>query len=78
MLLLFPERFPVYFENADQLEFYWTDDFLKGSLHAATLIRGKELVIHNKIAMKKFVNKYNEDRKGKEWKPLEYYFKNFI
>ncbi len=63
---LFHQRFPTYFEYADKIYLYWTQDFSKGSIHAATYERGKKLVINNKEALLNFVAKYDEDRKNSQ------------
>ncbi len=36
---VFPERFPIYFKYADEIQFYWVDNFLKGETLAATLYK---------------------------------------
>ena len=62
---MLPERFPVYFEYADELHFYWTyENFLQGAVHAATYIKNKELQVHNPIALAAFIKKYDIDRTG--------------
>jgi predicted ABC-type ATPase len=62
---MFTERFPTYFEYADEIHIYWTQDFLVGSVHAATYRKGKGLVVHNNEALQKFTEKYDNDRKNK-------------
>lgn len=75
---LFPERFPIYFKYADEMQLYWTDPSnLEHSTLAATLRAGKGMVIHDENAMKKFTAQYNLDSQGKEWKALESYIKDF-
>jgi hypothetical protein len=54
----FPERFPVYFQYADEIIIYWTDDFAKGSVKAATMEKGKQIVIHDREAYNKFLVQY--------------------
>jgi hypothetical protein len=54
----FPERFPIYFQYADEMEIYWTDDFAKGSMKAATVKRGQGIDIHNQEAYNKFLIQY--------------------
>ena len=61
---MFSERFPVYFTYADEIHFYWTQDFLKGSTHAATYTKESGLVVLDKNAFDCFVKKYDDDRKG--------------
>lgn len=66
---LFPERFPVYFQYADELHFYWTEDFSKGSVKAATFDKTKGLIVENQQAYDRFVKWYNQERQ--ETKGLE-------
>jgi len=61
---MFPERFPTYFTYADEIHFYWTEDFLKGSVHAATFFKDKGLVILDTNAFDSFIKKYDTDRTG--------------
>lgn len=75
---IFPERFPIYFKYADEIQLYWIDNFLNGEILAATLNKNsKSIIIHNEKAMEKFRSKYNEDRIGKSLEPLEVLIKNF-
>ncbi len=67
---MFPERFSTYFEYADELHFYWIDDFLKGAVLAAVLQKGV-LTIYDAEAMEKFTQKYDQDRQGTELKSLQ-------
>ncbi len=68
---MFSERLPTYFEFADVLHFYWTDDFKKGSILAATYKKEAPFVVHNQEAFKQFVKKYNDDRVNMTWPTLE-------
>lgn len=55
---VFPERFPIYFQFADAIEIYWTEEFNKGSVKAATIERGKKVAIHDPVAYNKFLEQY--------------------
>lgn len=61
----FPEKFSTYFEYADEIQLYWTDeDFVKnGSKLAATYEKNRELVIHDQAALNSFINEYDTYRK---------------
>jgi len=59
---LFPQRFPVYFTYADEIEIYWTEDFTKGNIKAATFSPDKGISIVNKEAYDRFVNEYEQQR----------------
>lgn len=61
---MFCERFPSYFEYADEIQLYWTENFLKGSIHAATYTKNKEFIVHDNEALNHFITKYNLDRKN--------------
>lgn len=61
---MFPERFPIYFEYADEIHIYWTDNYLKGSKHVATYNKEQGFAVHNSEAMSCFIKKYDEDRKN--------------
>lgn len=63
---MFVERFPVYFKYADEIRMYWTQDFLKGSTHAATYSQETGLVTHDHDTMNKFIAKYEADRKDQQ------------
>lgn len=60
---VFCQRFPTYFEYADEIHFYWTQDLEKWSVHAATYTKGKGLVVHDNDALDSFTQKYDADRK---------------
>gem|GEM_PF-568559 len=74
---MFPERFPVYFQYADEIHLYWINDFLKGAVLAATLIKGHKMIIHDKSAMAKITKQYEKDRKGKPLESLQDLIKKF-
>lgn len=57
----FPERFPVYFQYADEIELYWVDNFLAGAILAAKLERGKGMTTYDAKALGKFTQKYAND-----------------
>lgn len=61
---MFPERFKDYFQYADEIHFYWTDKFNEGSKHAASLVKGSDITIHDTAAMEKFTQQYEHDRKA--------------
>jgi len=60
---MFFDRFPVYAEYADDIEFYWTDYFKNGSIKAATWTREKGLVILDSKAFAKLEQDYNSHKK---------------
>ena len=74
---MFPERFSAYFQYADELHLYWIDDFQKGAILAATLTKGKKMIVHNAEALQKFTEKYDHDRKDKKLEPLPALIKGF-
>lgn len=59
----FPECFPIYFKYADEIKLYWTEDFIKGSINAATYTKKLGLLIHDKEALNSFIKKYDKDIK---------------
>lgn len=68
---LFPQRFPIYFKYADEIEIYWTEDFTKGSVKAATFSPHKGISVLNQEAYDRFVNEYEKNReKHKELPPF--------
>lgn len=73
----FPERFPVYFDYADELHFFWTDSFTKGSDYVASMHRGKDVVILNKGAFQSFSDQYKKDTQGKSLPSLEALIQSF-
>jgi len=75
---LFSDRFPIYFQYADEMEIYWVDHYLENATLAATLIRGKGMTVHNQNALKKFTEQYDDDRKNKPLKPLKEYMEDFV
>jgi len=69
---LFPERFPIYFQNADEIHFYWTEDFSKGNIKAGTFSKKEGLTIENQQAYNSFVKNYEDARQeNKELVPFE-------
>lgn len=62
---VFPERFPIYFEYADEIQLYWMDDSTKGSCYAATWTNDGKLVVENQAAFDAFTQQYNRARSGK-------------
>lgn len=73
---MFHQRFPIYFNYADKIYFYWTEDFLKGSVHAATYEKGKGLIVTNNEALRNFTQKYDDDRKGSNLPSFDELIKN--
>jgi len=61
---MFPERFPIYFQYADEIHFYWTGNSLKGSILAAIYDKNQGIVIYNSKAMNHFIKQYDNDRKN--------------
>lgn len=61
---VFHQRFPTYFQYADEIHFYWTDDFAKGSTCSASYKKNAGLTVHNQQAFNSFTQKYDADRKG--------------
>lgn len=59
---LFSERMPQYFQYADKLYFYWSDELFQPE-HLAAVLDGKDFVITDLDAYVKFVGKYELDRK---------------
>ncbi|MCE3230748.1 MAG: Zeta toxin [Alphaproteobacteria bacterium] len=59
---IFWERFPIYFQYADEIVIYWTEDFAKGSVKAATFDPKGGVVILNPQAYERFVNQYEQER----------------
>jgi len=57
---MFSERLATYFEYADEIYVYWTDDFLKGSTLAATYTKDGGLIVCNQKTLDCFVKKYGE------------------
>lgn len=57
----FPQRMQAYFDHADELYFYWSDDLFSQERLAATWQEG-ELKVLDSEAMQRFENKYEEDR----------------
>lgn len=54
----FYDRFPIYFAYADEMYFYWTDDYKEGSIKAAHLKKGGALEIVNEKAFDAFKARY--------------------
>ncbi len=57
---MFPERFPVYFKNADKIRLYWADNLESGSKEVARIENGK-VQIFDQDDYDKFVLKYKLD-----------------
>lgn len=58
---LFPQRMSAYFEYADVMYFYWSDDLFSPERLAAVWQNGR-LEIHDSEAMQRFIDKYESDR----------------
>jgi hypothetical protein len=65
----FYDRLPDYFRYADELFFYWTENYEEGSLKAARFDKNTGLIILNESAFQKFKNRYEEVRKEKSILP---------
>lgn len=77
---MFPKRFKDYFHYADEIHLYWTDKFNEGSTHAASLVRGSAIKIHDTAAMEKFTQQYEHERETlnrEDAGPLEDLIKGF-
>ena len=61
----FYERFPIYFEFADQINFYWTDEFKQSAILCSTFNRGEGLVVKDRAAFDKFKARYEAAREAK-------------
>lgn len=77
---LFPQRMGAYFDYADLIYFYWGDDLYSPERLAAVWKNGT-LEIHDREAMRRFVEKYEADRKaladkGQAIPTFESYFSN--
>jgi predicted ABC-type ATPase len=66
---LFYVRFPDYFTSADEIEMYWTDNFLKGSQKVATFNKKSGLTVIDADGFNKFKKEY-EDNKTENYPPL--------
>lgn len=62
----FWERLPVYFQYADEIQIYWTQDFKQGNIKAATFDRVKGLKILDQKAYDSFVSQYELARAEKK------------
>jgi hypothetical protein len=62
----FWERLPVYFQYADEIQIYWTQDFKQGNIKAATFDRVKGLKILDQKAFDSFVKQYELARSEKK------------
>lgn len=62
----FYERLPVYFQYADHIWFYWTDDFKKGSILCGTWTPDEGLIPQDPKALEKFIGRYNIYRGSKK------------
>lgn len=67
----FYDRFPGSFEYADELYFYWTEDFRKGSIQAARFNKMEGLKVLNTGAYNRFKDKYDNARRTKPLPPFE-------
>ncbi|RZI46051.1 hypothetical protein [Candidatus Finniella inopinata] len=67
---LFYSRFPIYFQNADEIEIYWTGDFLRGSKKVATFDRTKGLNVIDTAGFNMFKDEY-ERNKAKDLPTLD-------
>ena len=74
---VFPERFPLYFQYADEIQLYWIDHFLKGAVLAATLIKGQKMTLYERAALQKISHQYDQDRKGKKLESLQELIQKF-
>ena len=61
---MFPERFKDYFQYADEIHFYWTDNFKEGSKQAGSIVRGSDIKVNDSSAMEKFRQQYEKDRQS--------------
>jgi hypothetical protein len=69
---LFWERLPVYFHYGDEVHIYWTQEFKKGSVKAATYDKKKGLRILDPEAYESFIKQYEIARgENKELLPFE-------
>lgn len=59
----FFERLPIYFKYADELDLFWTDNFLHGSSLVATYNKTTGLKAFDQEGMNKFKKAYDEARK---------------
>lgn len=57
----FSERMPLYFQYADKLSFYWSDDLFQPE-HLAAVLDGSDFVIVDLDAYVRFVSQYEEER----------------
>ena len=67
---MFYERFPIYFEYANTINFYWTDQFKQPAILCATFNREEGLVIKDRAAFDKFKGQYDAARAAKPSLPL--------
>lgn len=74
---MFPDRFPDYFQYADEIQLYWIGDFLKGGILAATLTKGNKAIVHDQAALQKITAQYEKDGQGKNLAPLQELIKKF-
>jgi len=60
----FVEKLSVYFEQADTLHLYWSDDLLSEERNAAIFDKGKLIINEGcDCALGRFISQYEEDRK---------------
>lgn len=55
---VFWERLPIYFQYADEIHFYWTQEFKKGSVKAAIFDKVTGLTILDPEAYNSFIKQY--------------------
>jgi hypothetical protein len=67
---LFPKRMEVYFKEANELYFYWSDGAFAKERLAATLIDG-QLRVYDKEAFEKFAAKYEKDRDAMKYENVQ-------
>jgi len=61
---LFYQRFPIYFKYADEIHFFWTEEFRKGSEEVAILDRETGFKVINQKSLDKFIAEYRGNSKG--------------
>lgn len=74
---MFPERFPVYFQYADELQLYWINNFLEGAVLGATLTKGSKMVVHNDAALKSITEQYDKERENTKRESLQELIQKF-
>ena len=62
---IFPEKMSLYFQYADTLYLYWSDDLLSEERLAAIFDKGEMILIEGcACALNFFTDKYNDDREA--------------